>query len=372
MIRDKAANAIVFRRYENELRDSVYGQLVWAASKLGIDGNCTFNVSPMQIVFNHTGQKIMFKGADKPGKLKSINLGEGYVKYAWFEELDQFGGMEEIRVILQSLFRGGNQKRVGFYSYNPPKSARSWVNKEAKVEHSGRIVHHSDYRQIPAEWIGERAISDAEILLASNETAYRHEYLGEEVGTGLEVFNNIILRKIDDEEMRKFDHIYQGLDFGYATNPLAFERMHFNATRRKLYMFFELSGVGISNRRLAEMLPIPMRTMQTVADSAEPKSIDDLRRDHGMYVVGAKKGPGSVEHGIKFLADLSEIIIDPQRCPLAAAEFVNYALQLNRAGETIDRYPDKDNHSIDATRYALESVSKTIRAGRTNATRLGL
>ncbi|MEG3071045.1 MAG: phage terminase large subunit [Candidatus Syntrophopropionicum ammoniitolerans] len=86
----------------------------------------------MQIIYTPTGQRIVFRGADNPKKMKSINLGKGYVKYAWFEELDQFASMDEIRNILQSLFRGGDEKRISFYSYNPPKSGRSWVNQEAR------------------------------------------------------------------------------------------------------------------------------------------------------------------------------------------------------------------------------------------------
>lgn len=113
--------------------------------------------------------------------MKSINLGKGYVKYAWFEELDQFASMDEIRNILQSLFRGGDEKRISFYSYNPPKSGRSWVNQEARRSKPSRRVHHSDYLGVPQEWLGERFLADAAHLEKVNETAYRHEYLGEEV-----------------------------------------------------------------------------------------------------------------------------------------------------------------------------------------------
>ncbi len=126
MLRDPDANAVVFRRYQNELRDSVIGQFEWTIAKMNLGHLFHVQVSPMQIIYLPTGQRIIFRGADNPKKLKSINLGRGYIKYAWFEELDQFGSMGEIRNILQSVFRGGDQKRVVFFSYNPPKSARSW------------------------------------------------------------------------------------------------------------------------------------------------------------------------------------------------------------------------------------------------------
>jgi len=352
MLRDPDANAVVFRRYQNELRDSVIGQFEWTIAKMNMGHLFHVQVSPMQIVYLPTGQRIIFRGADKPTKLKSINIGKGYIKYAWFEELDQFGSMNEIRNILQSVFRGGDQKRVVFFSYNPPKSSRSWVNQEAKMPKPGKRVHHSTYLDIPKHWLGERFLTEAEHLKQVNELAYRHEYLGEETGTGLEIFTNVILETITDEQIARFDRIRQGLDFGYAAHPACFERMHYDSTRRRLYLFAEVAGLNLSNRLLYMKIQ-KYNDVITVADSAEPKSIDELR-SYGLRVSPAKKGPGSVEFGIKWLQDLEAIIIDPLRSPLAAKEFINYALETDRNGMIKNKFPDKDNHSIDATRYALE------------------
>lgn len=349
---DENANAVVFRRYGNELRDTVFGQFEWSANKLGVAGFFKFQVSPMQIIYVPTGQKIVFKAADNPRKIKSVNLGRGYVKYAWFEEVDQFGSPEEIRNILQSLFRGEDKWRISFYSFNPPKSARSWVNQETKIEKPGRKVHHSTYLTVPPEWLGQIFITEAEHLKKTNETAYRHEYLGEEVGTGLEVFTNVILRRITDDEVSIFDNIHQGLDFGYAVDPLAFERLNFNRKRRNIHFIHEISGINLFNREFYQKAK-PYADTLTIADSEEPKSIAELK-DMGMKIRGARKGPGSVKHGIKFLQDMEQIIIDPERCPRAAKEFVNYALEVGRDGEVKSDFPDKDNHTIDATRYALE------------------
>jgi len=352
MLRDSDANAVVFRRYQNELRDSVIGQFEWTIAKMNMGHLFYVQVSPMQIVYLPTGQRIIFRGADKPSKLKSINIGKGYIKYAWFEELDQFGSMNEIRNILQSVFRGGDQRRVVFFSYNPPKSARSWVNQEAKIPKPGKRVHHSTYLDVPQHWLGERFLTEAEHLKQVNELAYRHEYLGEEIGTGLEVFTNVILETITDEQIARFDRIRQGLDFGYAAHPACFERLHYDSTRRRLYLFAEVAGLNLSNRLLSMKIQ-KYNDVITVADSAEPKSIDELR-SYGIRVVGAKKGPGSVEFGIKWLQDLEAIIIDSLRSPLAAKEFINYALETDRNGMIKNKFPDKDDHSIDAIRYALE------------------
>jgi phage terminase large subunit len=360
LLKDPEANAVVTRRYQNELRDTVYGQFEWTIAKMGLGSYFKFQVAPMQIVYVPTGQKIVFKAADNPLKMKSINLGRGYIKYAWFEEVDQFASMDEIRNILQSLFRGENKKRISFYSFNPPKSGRSWVNQEVKIPKPGRRVHHSTYLDVPPEWLGERFLADAEHLKKVNEIAYRHEYLGEEVGTGLEVFTNIELRAITQDEIAAFDRIRQGLDFGYAVDPLCFERMHYDRMRRRLYLFTEISGLNLFNRQYWEKAQ-QYNDVWTIADSAEPKSIDELR-SYGMKIKGARKGPGSVEYGIKFLQDLEQIIIDPERCPLAAREFINYSLETDRNGNVKSQFPDKDNHSIDSVRYGLsEDMVQTTR-----------
>lgn len=352
--KDPEAHAFVSRRFDNELRDSVFGQVMWAANKLGLGHLWRFMTSPMQAVNMATGQKILFRGIDNPLKAKSINLGRGYIKYFWAEEVDQYGGMEEVRSILQSVFRGEGGDKIALFSYNPPKSARAWVNQEVRIEKPGRIVHSSDYRTVPAEWLGERFIAEAVHLQNVNPTAYEHEYLGVEVGTGLEVFNNVETRRITDEEKSGFGDLRQGLDFGYAVDPLAFERVYYDPKKRTLWIFEEIAGIGISNRAFAERASLDHRRVLTRADKAEPKSIDELRIDYGFKIMGAEKPQGSVEHGIKWLADLERIVIDPVACPLAAREFVNYSLETARSGEVISRYPDKDNHTIDAVRYGLE------------------
>lgn len=354
--RGEFTNAVALRKVKDTLKDSVFEQLAWAIEVLGVSDEWHIPQSKLEITYIPTGQKILFRGADKPKKIKSTKVKKGYIKYIWYEELDEFFGPEEIRTINQSLMRGG-EIFVVFYTYNPPKSSRSWVNQEAKIPKPGRKVHHSDYRSVPRTWLGKVFIAEAEHLKKTNEMAYRHEYLGEEVGTGLEVFTNVTLREITDEEIRVFDRIKQGLDFGYAADPVAFEKMHYDKTRKKLYFFYEFSGIKVSNSKLYSSIKDHVSDM-TIADSAEPKSIDELK-GYGMRIKGAKKGPDSVEYGIKFLSEeIEEIIIDPVRCPRAAKEFINYALETDKNGEVKSVYPDKDNHTIDAARYGLEDDMK--------------
>jgi len=352
MMADKNANAVALRKVKDTLKDSVYEQIEWAIQALGVGVYWDCKTSPMVITYIPTGQKILFRGADKPKKIKSIKFKQGYCKYIWFEEVDEFAGIEELRLILQSLMRGG-ERFTAFYTYNPPKSVSSWVNAEVMMTRSDRLVHHSTHLDVPREWLGEIFIAEAEHLKATNETAYKHEYLGEVTGTGGEVFANVQIREITDEEISQFEVIRRGLDFGYAVDPLAYIVATYNRKYKRLYIFHEYYAVGVSNRKAYEEISQENKDNQQVyADSAEPRTINELRQ-YGLRIAPVKKGPDSVEYGIKFLQDLEAIIIDDRRCPQAAREFLNYELEKDAQGNFKANFPDKDNHSIDAVRYAL-------------------
>ena len=115
------------------------------------------------MVYKKTGQKILFRGADKVQKLKSTKVTHGYIRYIWYEELDEFCGMKEIRSINQSMMRGGEKFTV-FYSYNPPQNRRSWVNREALKKRDDMLVHKSTYLDVPKNWLGEQFFLEAKYL----------------------------------------------------------------------------------------------------------------------------------------------------------------------------------------------------------------
>lgn len=349
---DPNANGVALRKVKDTLKDSVYEQLVWAIDILGVDEYWHKSISPLQLTYIPTGQCIKFRGADKPKKIKSIKFAKGYCKYIWYEELDEFNGMEEIRMINQSLMRGG-KKFVVFYTYNPPKSVNNWVNIEVKFTKTDRVIHHSDYRTVPREWLGEQFFIEAEHLKETKPDNYNHEYLGEVTGTGGEIFNNVTLREITDEEIQGFSTIRRGLDFGYAIDPVAYNVMHYDRKHKRLYIFFEIYKVGMSNYNLyKEIIKENKNNELITADSAEPKSIKELCQ-YGLRVAGVKKFKDSIDYGIKFLQDLEEIIIDDKRCPETAREFLNYELEKDANDNFKADYPDKNNHSIDAVRYAM-------------------
>jgi phage terminase large subunit len=352
MMADPNANAVVLRKVKDTLKESVFEQLTWAIEALGVEDYWHIPEAKLVITYKPTGQEIRFRGADKPKKIKSMKFSRGYTKFIWYEELDEFTSMEEIRMINQSLMRGG-QKFVVFYSYNPPKSANNWVNAEAQLTRPDRFTHHSTYLSVPRDWLGEQFIIEAEHLKETKPQAYEHEYLGSVTGTGGEVFDNVQCRKISDEEIEDFYNIRRGLDFGYAIDPLAYNVMHYDRKYKRLYIFREFYKVRLSNYAAYEHIRQENKNNQEIiADSAEPKSISELNQ-YGLIVRGVKKGPDSIEYGIKFLQDLESIIIDDHRCPETAREFLTYELDKDANGNFKAGYPDKNNHSIDSVRYAM-------------------
>lgn len=349
---DPNANAVVLRKVKDTLRESVLEQLSWAIETLGVEDYWDIPEAKLVLTYKPTGQEIRFRGADKPKKIKSMKFSRGYTKFLWYEEVDEFTGMEEIRMINQSLMRGGPKFTV-FYSYNPPKSANNWVNAEVKLTRDDRLSHHSTYLTVPREWLGEQFIVEAEHLRETKPLAYEHEYMGTVTGTGGEIFDNVQVRRISDEEIEDFYAIRRGLDFGYAIDPLSYNVMHYDRKHKRLYIFHEIHKVRMSNHEVGELIKKENKNNELIyADSAEPKSINELSQ-YGLRITGVKKGPDSIEFGIKFLQDLEAIVIDDTRCPEAAREFLTYELDKDANGNFKAGYPDKNNHSIDATRYAM-------------------
>lgn len=369
LLRQPEVNAAVFRKVGATLRESVFEQMLWAAGRLGIAGLVRPQFTPLELEYLPTGQRVLFRGADDPMKVKSIKLAQGRFGCLWFEELTEFSGMETVRSIKASVVRGGDA--VTFMSYNPPESVSSWVNAEALRGMEGRLLHRSDYRDMPRGWLGDGFIADAEALRAADERAYRHMYLGECVGTGMQVFANLELRSISGEELESFDRMYCGLDFGFAVDPDAFVRLYFDRRRRLLFFVDEFYAVRTPLDTLAREVSRRMSDGEHVTcDSADPRMIEELRM-RGVRALSAKKGPGSVERGMRQLQELTGIVIDPRRCPNAAREFSAYEYGRDRDGAAVAVYPDRNNHAIDAARYAMEGVALRREARAVDRARLG-
>lgn len=294
----------------------------------------------------------------------------GYAAVTWLEELDQFDGIEAVRSILNSLRRGDDEFWC-FYSYNPPKSVTSWVNRECagRMGRDDTLVRRTSYLDVVSahsEWLGEPFVDEAEWLRETNELAWRWEYLGEVTDTGGAVFSNVRAERVGDARIRGFELVRDGIDWGWFPDPWRFVRMGWEPAARQLTIFEEHTanrmGPAETGRVILEAL--------TYADEpgGEPYYHDELvwcddtpdakvqmstyRRDLGIRARPARKGRMR-KLSYEWLANLREIIIDPERCPLTLAEFQNKEYLRDRDGAWLDEIPDGDDHSIDAVRYAM-------------------
>ncbi len=361
-------NALIIRKNANTLRTSVYEQILWAIDKLGLRHRFKIpksETSALPIVYNRKNgakQYIIFRGCDNPEKIKSIKIAQGYFGVIWFEEKTEFtpAEMQNVKV---SAMRGGSKFYV-FESYNPPSAKRHWCNADARTQKKDRVVFHTTYLDIPREWLGEAILNEIEHTRATNERAYRNIFLGEPTGTGLNVFENVELREITDDEIAAFDFTYSGIDWGFYPDPFAYSTSSYDAKKQTLYIFDELYLYKRGNYEAFQDLAEHMKSRgmsiagdRVTADSAEPKSVSDFRA-WGGNVRGAIKGIGSRDASFKWLQGLARIVIDPARCPHMADEFTLYEHEIDRrTGEVMSGYPDgQPDHGIDTIRYALEGV----------------
>lgn len=365
------ANAVIVRRFGNTLRESVYAQMLWAIEELGVSDYFIARLSPMEIIYKPTGQKIAFRGLDDPKKAKSVKFVKGYCAIQWFEEVDQLASWEDVRSALKSFKRGGEVFWT-FYTYNPPKTLWNWVNQQAldMERKPGALVHHSTYLDVieggHRDWLGEPFIDDAEWLKETNEQAYQWEMLGLITGTGGNVFDNLVLRTITDEEIRAFDNFRNGIDWGWFPDPWCFVRGHYQASEKRLYLF--------SERRANKKLPSETGQMVidalTYADSLHGEPVfhnqliwcDDTadgkqqmttyRRQFGLNARPARKG-NMRDLSYMWLAGLREVVIDSSRTPDLAKEFQLKEYAKDKDGNWINSIPDGNDHAIDAVRYMM-------------------
>ena len=374
MMKDPAANAVVFRRTAATLRDSCYSQIAWAIDELGASSLWRGNVSPMQYTYLPTGQQIIFRGLDCASKLKSIKPRRGHFRFIWFEEFSEMQGANTVRNVMQSVMRGADDF-ICFNTFNPPISLNNWANKHILLPDDRATVFKTTYEMIPPEWLGSAFIAEAERLREINESAYRHEYLGEAIGTGGEVFPNLQAREITDAEIDQLQYIYSGCDFGFAQDPMAYIRAAYDEKHDTIYLIDEIYRKHMSNKQLADEIKrrgydstgryshytSPMMGFTSseipatvICDCAEPKSIADLQNE-GIKAIACRKFAGCVQYRIKWLQQ-RRIIIDPKRTPNAWREFSSYEYEVSKDGEILSDLPDRDNHTIDSLAYALDRI----------------
>lgn len=364
-------NALVVRKWATTLRQSVFSQIQWAINALGVRQYWKSTLNPMEFRYLPTEQVIRLTGLDDPTKLKSIKPIRGYFKILWIEEFSEITGEPELRNLQQSVLRGGDSFRV-FRSWNPPISRANWTNQLYNRPDERSLNMMSTYLDVPSEWLGQTFLDEAEQLKQINLKAYQHEFLGMPVGQGAEVFSeNLEIRDITDEEYQQCDKIYSGLDWGFASDPACFLRVNYDPKTETIMILDEIYKRHLSNSQLTEEIKsrgwdktggwhinlyldgVMEDKALIVADSAEPKSISDLRA-LGLKIIGCQKFQGCVNYRIRWLQH-RRIIIDPRRTPNTARELQNLQYDIDkRSGEVLSTIPERDNHSSDALAYALD------------------
>jgi PBSX family phage terminase large subunit len=362
MMKHKVSTLCV-RKVERTLEGSVFEQLREAIEMLGVSRYWKVSKSPLRLTYMPFGNSIIFRGADDPAKIKSIKMSRFPIARLWIEEIAEFKTEDEVRTIVNSIVRDELKEGLSyklFYSYNPPKRKSHWVNKlyDSRIGQPNTFIHHSTY--LDNSYVSLAAREEAEALLQRNEMMYKWEYLGEPIGNGIVPFNNLTFRDITNEEIAQFDNLRAGIDWGYSVDPFSYVLWHYDKTRRTIYAVAEVYGIKMSNREAYEAIKAIGHTdIRVIADSAEPKSIDEMRM-LGLKIVGATKGKGSIEYGEKWLDDLDEIVIDPKRTPNIAREFEEIDYKVDIQGNTLAKLEEANNHTIDSTRYALSMDMRLV------------
>ena len=349
------ANAIYIRKTERTLKDSCYSDCKWAIHRMGLDDWFVCRLSPLEIEYRPTGQRILFRGCDDPLKLTSISVPKGFLCWAVFEEAYEINKESDFDMIDESI-RGevpdGYLKRV-FVLLNP-WSEKHWIKKRFfdTPDNDNKLSLTTNYKC--NEWLTEDDIRIFEDMKQRNPRRYAVAGLGGwGVADGL-IYENWKEETFDVNEISKRSGVVSafGLDFGYTNDPTAFFCGLLDIENKQIYVFDEIYEKAMSNKKIAETI----RSMgygkeRIIADSAEPKSIDELKA-LGIRAKGAAKGKDSIKNGIQWIQNF-EIIIHP-KCVNFITEISNYTWAEDKFGTKLNVPVDDFNHLMDAMRYALE------------------
>lgn len=352
------ANILVVRKVYSTLRDSCYAELCWAIERLGVAEDFSFKVSPLEITYKPTGQKIYFRGLDDPIKITSITVKSGCLCWLWIEEAYELTSEADFDMLDESI-RGevpeGLFKQVTI-TLNP-WNERHWIKKRFFDAADEQILAKTTTYRCN-EWLDEADLLMFERMREHNPRRYQVAGLGEwGIAEGL-VYENWEEREFDIESLLKDSNIKPvfGLDFGYANDPTALFFGLCDRGRHLLYVADEIYKRGMSNEAIYEAVEAKgWRKSRIVADCAEPKSIDRLRELGLSRIRAAHKGSDSIRCGIDLISDY-RLIIHP-RCVNFLTEISNYTWEKDRFGNMINRPCDSFNHLMDAMRYAMEDMA---------------
>lgn len=360
MMKYPGANLLVVRKVYRTLKDSCFTELQWAISRLQVKSYWEVKESPLEMTYKPTGQKIYFRGLDDPLKVTSITVKTGYLCWAWIEEAYEITNESDFNMLDESI-RGAIPEETGLFkqitiTFNP-WNEKHWLKK--------RFFDNPDDETLAMttnytcnEWLDESDLKVFETMKKNNPRRYQVAGLGNwGIIDGL-VYENWKEQAFTLDEIKELTTI-SGLDYGYTNDPTAFFIGFLDERQKKLYIWDEIYQKGMSNHKIFEEIQSAGYSKETIiADSAEPKSNDELRR-YGLRIQPAVKGKDSIAYGIQYIQDF-EIIIHP-RCVNFLTEISNYTWDKDKFGNNINQPIDDFNHLMDAMRYAVERFSRRAR-----------
>lgn len=354
MMKYPQANTLVVRKTFRTLKDSCFTELKWAVHRLKVDAWWEFKESPLEATYTPTGQKIYFRGLDDPLKVTSITVDVGVLCWAWLEEAYEVMNEDDFNILDESI-RGGVPEGSGLFkqwtiTFNP-WNEHHWLKKRFfDNPDDNTLAMTTNY--MCNEWLDAADIKVFEDMKKRNPRRYAVAGLG---GWGIVdglVYENWKEQAFDIDEIKNAQTAF-GLDFGYSVDATAFVVAYIDETNGKIYIYDELYQTKMSNKMIFEEIQrMGYAKEKIVADSAEPKSIDELKGLGLRRIEAAKKGKDSINNGIQFIQNF-EIIIHP-RCTNFLTEISNYTWDKDKFGNQINKPIDDFNHCLDALRYGCE------------------
>lgn len=350
-----AANLLVVRATYNTLRNSCFTELKWAIARLGVQQYWQINLSPLEMTYLPTGQKIYFRGLDDPLKVTSITVDVGVLCWLWIEEAYEIDSEESFDTLDESI-RGqvpdGLFKQITL-TFNP-WNEHHWLKKRFFDKPDADILAKTT-NYLCNEFLDDADLRVFERMKRDNPRRYQVAGLGNWGMVDGLVYENFREAEFELSDLPDTARSFFGLDFGYTNDPTAFWAGMVDEKSKKIWVFDEMYERGMSNERIAERITEMGYAKEVItADSAEPKSIDRLRTLGLRRVRAAQKGKDSILNGIDRIQDY-EIIVHP-RCKNFLVEIYNYTWAKDKFGRTINKPIDDFNHLMDAMRYALESL----------------
>ena len=359
MMKMPLANTLVVRQTFNTHLDSTWVQLKWATQQLGVAHLWTFSKSPLKATYNPTGQVILFRGLDDPMSITSITVPIGYLCWCWFEEAYQVkseDAFDKVDMSIRGELPEGYFKQITL-TFNP-WSDRHWLKRRFFDEPNDEDKLAITTNYLCNEWLGEDDIKLFNHIQTKFPKRYKVEGLGDwGIIDGL-VFDNWKIEEFDHTKIK--GELLVGLDFGYVNDPTALICSILDEQNKKLYIFDEHCQKGMLNDAIAQMITNKGYSKSTIiADSAEQKSIEEIKRKGIYRIKPAVKGGGSIVQGIQQLLQY-DIIVHPC-CEETIKELENYAWDVDKEGTGINKPIDAYNHCIDALRYSLQCVGQKLK-----------